>query len=381
MADRIYLLDADRTLRALSEAPFETEDTLQKLIATNPELLDGEQISPGAPRLWLLVRREMGVPDAEAVGDRWSIDHLFLDQDAIPTLVEVKRAANSEIRRTIVGQMLDYASNATVYWPADRIRETFEAEARARGDDPAHVLARVISVEDAVPDIEDYWDQVDTNLRAGRLRLLFVADEIPPELQRIVEFLNAQMTTVDVLAVELKQFADEDMRTLVPRVFGVAAAGHHRSGRGTTRTIRRSDFIEGFPPDQRSRIESLLDQALEAGAQFEWGSVGVSVRVGTPAWSQPVTIAWWFPPGRSGWLGLHDLVFGAPLWLESPAIDEVLDRYAESFDGGPGTPVTVEGYVAGRAFHASELESGWSSVIERIRRVVAELKALPPPAD
>jgi hypothetical protein len=38
-----------------------------------------------------------------------------------------------------------------------------------------------------------FWRQVDANLRAGRVRMVFVADRIPPELRRIVEFLNEQM--------------------------------------------------------------------------------------------------------------------------------------------------------------------------------------------
>ena len=51
--------------------------------------------------------------------------------------------------------------------------------------------------------------------------MVFVADIIPPELQRIVEFLNGQMDPAEVLAVEIKQFVGSDIQTLVPRVIGV----------------------------------------------------------------------------------------------------------------------------------------------------------------
>jgi hypothetical protein len=60
-------------------------------------------------------------------GNRWSVDHLFLDQDAIPTIVEVKRSSDTRIRREVVGQMLDYAANAVVYWAVEAIRAEFEA--------------------------------------------------------------------------------------------------------------------------------------------------------------------------------------------------------------------------------------------------------------
>lgn len=49
----------------------------------------------------------------------------FLDQRAIPTIIEVKRSTNTEIRRKIVGQMLDYAANAVVYWPVEYMRQRF----------------------------------------------------------------------------------------------------------------------------------------------------------------------------------------------------------------------------------------------------------------
>jgi hypothetical protein len=47
---------------------------------------------------------------------------LFLDQDAIPTLVEVKRSTNTDIRRKVVGQLLDYAANAVAYWLVEVLR-------------------------------------------------------------------------------------------------------------------------------------------------------------------------------------------------------------------------------------------------------------------
>ncbi len=59
-----------------------------------------------------------------------------------------------------------------------------------------------------------------TNLQAGRVRLLFIADEIPPELRRVVEFLNSQMDPAEVLAIEIKQFVGENLKTLVPHVLG-----------------------------------------------------------------------------------------------------------------------------------------------------------------
>ena len=69
-------------------------------------------------------------------------------------------------------------------------------------------------------DIEAFWTRVGENLSIGKMRLLFVADEMPMHLQRVVEFLNKYMSPIEVLAVEIKQFEGSNLKTLVPRVLG-----------------------------------------------------------------------------------------------------------------------------------------------------------------
>ena len=106
------------------------------------------------------------------------VGHLLIDQDAIPTLVEVKRSSDSQIRREIVGQMLDYAAHARHTWNAGDIQRDFEASMEVAGRDPDTVLTELLQSENE-PDVEEFWQRVETNLRAARLRLLFVADGIP----------------------------------------------------------------------------------------------------------------------------------------------------------------------------------------------------------
>ena len=54
--------------------------------------------------------------------------------------------------------------------------------------------------------------------------MVIVADKIGPELSRIVEFLNEQMRSAEMLAIELALFeAKNGTRTLVPRVVGATS--------------------------------------------------------------------------------------------------------------------------------------------------------------
>ena len=122
MGGGIFLLRGDDELISMTGQPYDTEDVLQTLLARFPDLLAGDQLGGTTPRRWLLISREAAVPSEEDGAGRWSLDHLFVDQDAVPTLVEVKRSSDTRIRREVVGQMLDYAANAVVYWPIETIQ-------------------------------------------------------------------------------------------------------------------------------------------------------------------------------------------------------------------------------------------------------------------
>ena len=233
MSDRTFsgtiFVRTDAGLTELRESAYDSESTLQRLIAEYPSLLAGDQIDASSPRRLALVKREMGVPSASDTSNRWSLDHLFIDQDGVPTLIEVKRSIDTRIRPEVVGQMLDYAANAVVHWPVDRIRSAFDATHVDRGLDPDEVLRDL--VEDDDPD--RFWATVQTNLQAGRIRLVFVADEIPTELRRVIEFLNVQMSPAEVLALEVRQYVGQGIETLVPRIIGQTSAAQQRKSTGS----------------------------------------------------------------------------------------------------------------------------------------------------
>src|SRR5918998_395052 len=131
MPGGVYLIQGDGQLVEMAEQAYDSEYLLQGLLAEYPNLLAGDQIDGDEPRRWLLVSREMPLASEEDGSGRWSVDHLFLDQDAIPTIIEVKRSTDTRIRREVVGQMLDYAANGVVYWSVDRLRAEFEANPEA----------------------------------------------------------------------------------------------------------------------------------------------------------------------------------------------------------------------------------------------------------
>lgn len=186
---------------------------------------------------------------------KWAVDHLIIDQDAVPTLAELKRGSNLEIRRTIVGQLLEYAAHASETWTASELREDFERQVTAQGRDPRDELATLLQT-DGEPDVDGFWESVSTNLAARRLRLLFVADQIPDPLAQVVGFLNAQMPHIEVLAVEIKRFHGQASQTLVPRVIGRMSATPARGQ--ARRRLTRESFLEGFADGDASGVAAHL---------------------------------------------------------------------------------------------------------------------------
>lgn len=268
---KIFHLDESGHLSELDEAPFDLEDEFQALLADHPDLLPGDQIDPETPRRWLLVTREAAVATDSTT---WALDHLFVDQDAIPTLVEVKRGSNPELRRKVVGQMLDYAASAPISWPAGTLRILYESRCQKQQLDPMEGLHAALG-DDLVP--EEYWARVDENLKSRRLRLLFVTDRMVPELRRVVEFLNQSMADVEVLAVEVRRYVGKGPSTLVPVVHGQTLAAEEKKaatwipGPRWTEDRLLDELERKRGAEARTVAAALIAWAKQHADQFYWG--------------------------------------------------------------------------------------------------------------
>lgn len=293
----IFLISDNEELVEMNEQPYDSEKLLQTWLAKYPELLVGNQIDNKDPRRFLLIEQECGVPSEEGGSTRWSIDHLFLDQDAIPTIVEVKRSSDTRIRREVVGQMLDYAANAVSYWPVSHMRERFAANCQASGLDPEEKIKEFL--ESDIEGVEEFWQQAFRNLQDRRVRLLFIADLIPTELQRIVEFLNDQMDQTEVLAIEIKQFVSpKGLKSLAPRVIGQTVKALEK--KETTSRGARQDQASFFKEisQKATNRESEVAKELLAWAQpprfttISWGLTSFSpvLSYGAPYTHHPISV-------------------------------------------------------------------------------------------
>ncbi len=269
-SDSIFLRSASG-LAKLDNTAYDSEAVLQEALALYPEVIAGSTTAGAGEGRLMLIRREMPVPSAAVGGPGFSLDHLFVDSDCIPVLVEVKRSSDTCIRREVVGQMLDYAANATRYWPIDLLQASLQEQARGRKTTVEELIADLNSALDA----DRFWANVEANLTEGRIRLLFVADKLPDELVRVIEFLNEQMRPAEVLGIEVRQYAGGDHIAFVPHVIGQTT----RAAQSKQPTSSVAWNEETFLAAAESRcsapeiafITALLTDVRTHGGRLSWG--------------------------------------------------------------------------------------------------------------
>ena len=341
MSDTLYLVDGDSLTPMKPSAPPD-EDKLQDLIARYSDLIgdsDGDL---------LLVRREQAVGDSEDSAGRWSIDHLFVTREAIPVLVEVKRAVNTQLRREVVGQLLEYAANGSAYWSAADTAQSFAETCLKNDRSPDEALSEFLG---EAAETAGFWERVESNLRDGRLKMLIVADRIPSELARIVEFMNDQMRA-EVHAIELRYFESADGRlTLAPRTIGQTEKTKAKKGNTDRRgPISIEDWIERDIVPQGSEVVAGVKCWLEIMQRLNastivpqtQGSIAGSIKNNVGKQKFPIFM------NRVGRVIIaFDMIHRLPGLANEETRQQFLDRFTEAIGplstanlkGGPGFPV------------------------------------------
>ncbi len=124
MGSSVFVIDAQGGLNPLDPVPFEKERQLDAYIETHPRLLATALSTDEVELRFVLLERQAAIDDSDAGKfGRWAADAIFLDQMGTLTIVEDKLSHNPEIRRKIVGQMIEYAANLLDTFTVDGVRE------------------------------------------------------------------------------------------------------------------------------------------------------------------------------------------------------------------------------------------------------------------
>ncbi len=332
---RILLLE-DGNLRPIESAKFEQEGILQDYLEQYPELLPFHEVEDSPPPL-ITIGREVGVPSG-------SIDLLYIDTSGRLTLIETKLVKNSEIRREVVGQIIEYAS-FVAQWDSGEVERRANQYLRANGG-PSADLYRALA--DRARDVEPSFDpdacrhSIEENLRKGNIRLVIAVDELIEPLRATVSFLNDHCE-FDFLILQLRKFVlTENMSVFIPPLFGYSRPP-------VSISERRVWFWEEFFSDaeqRRSKEEVKVIRAL-----YEFAVSSGRVQLGTGAAG---SFAYRVPLGATTWITLFivfnafgvQIGFGALRWRGIPV--EVRVDLLNRLNAIPGIQIAEEAATEGK---------------------------------
>jgi hypothetical protein len=165
----------------LIEKKFQ-ENWLQKLIHENPQILPIDEIESGfAPLI------SLGREISTSVG---YIDNLYISPNGYLTLVETKLWRNPEAKREVVGQIIDYAKELTT-WSYSKLNESIKLSQKLLNQNPKGIIELINEFEPIESEDENkIIDNIERNLKRGRILLLIAGDGIRESVEDMVEYLQ-----------------------------------------------------------------------------------------------------------------------------------------------------------------------------------------------
>jgi hypothetical protein len=240
---------------------YKVEADLQTLIANSPSIIPVEEIMNGAPPFVLGVR-EFGLPGSG------NTDILLFNEDGNIGVIECKLASNAEIKRKVIGQILEYAAYlwTTSYEDLDAKVKTIS------GSSLAESMKNLAEKPDWDPN--QFREDLQQNLQNGTFNLIVAVDHINEELKRTIDYLNeCGNTAFSFHALELHKYTSGSTEMLVPHMYGKIP--QDKPLLGGSRFRSEEGFLEHAETNVSSEtfeaVKGLLDWAKENADRVFWG--------------------------------------------------------------------------------------------------------------
>lgn len=325
----------------LDEAKFALEGKLQDYLEGFPSLISLKEIDENASDL-LCIGREIGAGPG-------SIDLLYIDENGLLTIVETKLARNPEARRTVIGQIIEYASYVCE-WTVDKV----EAIANAYLKSDLYEAMKEFAGGDFAAD--DFRTSIERNLQGGNFRLIIAVDELVEPLKKTVIYLNSH-SDFNILLLLVKRFEEKDKKDrsiFVPSLFGYSITPPPPAGK-RRRWNKESFFKEisdKWPKSVFSTMELLYEFTEEYADEITWGTGTQSGSFGfrlfrSPGDPQKVTVFTLY--SNSGVVP----GFG---WMGGQIDEEVLESFRVNLNKIPGVEYMPEMILRPWSLPAIDLE-------------------------
>lgn len=246
----------------VEEEDFMNEAQLQDLLVKHPDLVPVDVIDENLKPI------AVSIPEAGLPGSGRT-DLIGIDEEGNITIIETKLAASQEIKRTVIGQILEYAA---FLWRMSY--EEFDAiVVKCCGKHLTDLMASVEKDDDDWS-AEVFREAVAANLRQGLFNLCIVVDGMNEELRRIVDFINAKPGgELRLYALELKYFRSSTGEVALPQMYGTSGV---RTATSKVPAWDEQQFLasaEDRISDERERARflDLYEWLKHACADQKWG--------------------------------------------------------------------------------------------------------------
>jgi hypothetical protein len=206
----------DGEWKSVESVRYIDEAELQRLLEESPSLIPVTEIQAQPSKLVVAVP-EVGLPGSG------STDLICLSAAGDIALVECKLATNAEIKRKVIGQILEYGA----YLWGMGYDELDRRIQRIRRKSMADLVIDSIKERPDSSQSSSEWNEeafrenVRDSLAKGTFILIIIVDQINDELERIINFIGTCGTpSFSFHALAMQRFRSDDTEILVPHLYG-----------------------------------------------------------------------------------------------------------------------------------------------------------------
>ena len=252
---------------------FADEAQLQRMLYESPELIP-TKVEDQA----VIFTREAGLPGSGFT------DLVGVDAQGNILIVETKLARNGEIRRKVIGQVLEYAAFLWGMSFDDLDRFFLKSEKKS--------LLELLADKDAAIDKDQLRQSVEGNLASGKFQLIIAVDTINPELEKIIAYMSSRGSELQLEALEIELYKQGQFEVLVPQRYG--QLNQPQQPQSSRRILSFEEIVQNCPDDHSRGLLRTLGELWEtAGNYVKPGTVGASFQAQIAGKPQP--IFWAYP--------------------------------------------------------------------------------------
>ncbi|MDO5343768.1 MAG: hypothetical protein Q4F02_02585 [Candidatus Saccharibacteria bacterium] len=261
----IVFRKGNQTAQVLNEVAFAQEDTMQKYLLDNPEIVPIYDIDDDA-RL-LVAAREFSTMSGP-------IDALGFDASGNIYVIETKLFKNPD-KRTVLAQAMDYGAalwkhhaDARAFFDQlnDHTQKQFE-----------QTFAEKLTDFFQLEDVDDVLKNITTNLEDGSIKFVVLMDKLEGRLKDLIAYIN-QNSKFDVYAVEIDFYRHDEFEIVIPKLYGAEVRKEVATKTSSGQQRRKWDDaafrakVAELPEVQRRAVLAIYEWSREKADKIVFGT-------------------------------------------------------------------------------------------------------------